>query len=252
MNQQELTALLVGMSIVVALEGAWLAAVFNPPARISWLKSSPVVWGINVLYYGGLPYLALVTGLLPARFFGLRGLEQLTLSSGAAIIADVVSWAGGVLAISIPDVGPVVSVGGLLGLFWGGFVWLYVKGGVSMRPFLYASKAELWLDVTHWAFYRAAAWFIVDDIYVGTILGLGLILFEDIACSRIGKFSEIQQQNHALKAGLAVIVSITFIFVQNIWLIIALHFVLAVGSRGLYRYYQKNVRIQPRATNTAA
>ncbi len=251
MNQQELTALLAGMSVVVALEGAWLAAVFKPPAKLHWLKSLPVIRGIKLLYYGGLPYLALVTGLLPARFFGLRGLEQLTLSSGAAIVADAVLWAGKALAVSIPDVGPVVSVGGVLGLLWAGYVWLLVKTGVAARPFLYASKAELWLDVAHWAFYRAAAWFIVDDIYVGTVLGLGLVLFEDIACSRIGKFSETQQQNRLLKAGLAVIVSITFIFVQNLWLITALHFVLAVGGRGVYRYYQKNVRIHPQATNTA-
>ena len=125
MDQMILTAVLGAMSVVVALEAVWLQKKFNSNKYFGWLGKEPAANIFRVVYFAGFPAIALVSGLIPARFFGLKGAEAGSLlavpGSGAEIIAGIMAQFGRTLRTWMPDFGPMVVAATVLG----GLFFLY-------------------------------------------------------------------------------------------------------------------------------
>ena len=112
------------------------------PKVASWIdlaeRIGPWLWGI------GPAYLALITGAIPARFFGLTG-------------HSAFAWFGGAIIC-----GALIGIAALLS--WPAGEWPKPTRGV--------------LDEPRWALYRAAGILWLGRIELGLLLGLGLALLE--------------------------------------------------------------------------
>ncbi|MFQ5576391.1 MAG: hypothetical protein ACE5G8_05310 [Anaerolineae bacterium] len=241
MAHTSLVAALTAASVIVALESAWLLNRIRPVKYLAWVTRKPASTVFEALYYLGFPYLALVSGLLPARLLGLKGLQSPALPDftqpAPQVINALLLQAGDVLHIWLPDIGPWVSTGSLLGGLFVAVVWLYVRGGGPRQdtsPFpIYESWAGVAFDVVHWGFYRAAVWLVSGSLYLGVVGGVAVMLFEQTVAGRLGRGTVPDTQRQLLRFGLGVVTSVTFLFAPNLWLVFVLQAILAGLSRGV-------------------
>jgi hypothetical protein len=249
METKVLVAALGLMSMIVALEATWLAKRIKSDKYLAWLTSKSAEAVLRTIYFIGLPYLALISGLLPARLFGLKGLEFLTVpnfsQAWSEIFNSLLIQIGQILLTWLPDFGLMASLSTLLGGIFFFYFWLYLQAIKpqnleSISPGYY-SKVDLLFDVVHWSFYRAVGWLIFDDLYLGVIGGLIMVLLEYVTASRLGKFSCVGQQQYLLRFGWGLITSVTFLFVPNVWFTFAFQFILVAGSEGLLKYRRLSV-----------
>ncbi len=250
MNHITMTAILSAMSVVVALEAVWLKGKINTDKHFGWLGKEPAASIFRVIYFVGFPALALVSGLIPARFFGLKGLEVLSLamlsrSDAKEITAVILTQFGKVLQTWIPDFGPMfVSAALLSGLFFLYF-WVYLttfKFTATKEKFtLYPSTGDLLFDGIHWSFYRAAGWLILGSLYPGIVGGLAILLVEYALISRVGNFSIELQQQYAFRFLFGLLTTVAFFFAPNLWFSFGLLYVLAVCSQSLLQRRQKSL-----------
>jgi len=236
MAHTTLAAALAGMSVVVAVEGAWFDARLRGAAWSAFVRHPAAVWAMRLVYVCGFPYLALMTGLLPPRLFGLKGLEALSLpdfSQSLPLIAAGLAEQGGNLLLAwLPDFGPAATV---MPLTAGAFVlggWLF-RLRLGEGEMAYASWPEALLDVIHWSFYRAVGWLLFGNLYAGSVTGILAVLAEYAAAGRAGRFSAARQTQYALRFAIGLTVAVTFVFIPNLWFAAALHLGLAWAARGL-------------------
>lgn len=252
MNHISMTAILGAMSIVVALEAVWLKGKINADKHFGWLSKEPVISILRAIYFVGFPALALVSGLIPARFFGLKGLEALSLvalprSDAKEIIVATLTQFGKVLQTWIPDFGPMFAIVTLLsGLFFLYFwVYLAMLKSTAMEEKstfrIYPSIGDLLFDGIHWSFYRAAVWLISGSLYLGIVGGLAILLVEYALASRVGNFSTELQQQYVLRFMLGLLTTLAFFFAPNLWFSFGFLYVLAVCSQSLLQRRQKSL-----------
>lgn len=226
----------VGLSVILSWQSAWVSQKSSHSLilRVQHGWPSQV---LHWLYFLSFPYLAVILGLIPVRLFGLKGLEYLTLPSlnqpPAELGTAILSLMGNMLLTWLGDVGPIAyGTGfGVLGLV--GFLALYrqaVPQGFFLPP-PYFSKTGVLFDVVHWAFYRAAMWFVLGDVYVGLWLGAALILLEYAILSRLAADFQARQR-YLLRFALGLVASLLFLFAPNLWLVGVAHLFLA-GVLGL-------------------
>ncbi|RME47731.1 MAG: hypothetical protein D6796_07340 [Caldilineae bacterium] len=234
MAQATLAAALAGMSVLVAAEGAWLQARIRPDSWLAAVLRSPLVAVVRLVYVCGFPYLALMTGLLPPRLFGLKGLEALTpldFSRPFPVLLGGLAERGGNLLLAwLPDFGPAAAVIPLTaGAFVAGGWLLRLRLGEGGRA--YSAWPEALLDGIHWSFYRAVGWLLFGSLYPGSVAGLAAMLAEYIAVGRAGRFSAVRQMQYALRFAIGLTVTVTFVFVPNLWFALALQVGLAWAAR---------------------
>ncbi len=246
-----LVAALAVMSVVVMVESKWLVARILPPRYAQWLTIESVALLLQSLYFLGLPYSALVSGLLPARFLGLKGLDILTNTNlfplNQHTLFNLAMQLGNVLLLWLPDIGPLVSVGVLLSVLFFAYLWLYMRPVAFRLPTntlfpLYRSNFDILFDVVHWSFYRAVAWLAMGSLYLGIIVGTLMMVIEEVAASRVGRQPAIEQQRHLLRFAIGFLASVVFLFAPNLWLIFALQLIVAAGSSMLIKYMPNNVQ----------
>jgi len=240
MGQMTLTTILGAMSVVVALEAVWLQKKINSNKYFGWLAKEPATSILKGVYFAGFPAAALIGGLVPARFFGLKGAEAGSLfalsGSGAEIITGIIAQFGRTLRIWMPDFGPLVAaatlLGGLFFLYFGIYLAMLNSAGTGEKRILriYSSPVDLLFDGLHWSFYRAAAWLVLGNLYLGVAGGLAIILVEYALVSRVGNFSVAWQQQYALRFMLGLVTSVAFFFAPNLWLSLGFLCVLVVFS----------------------
>ncbi len=223
MSTDTLLAALGGMSIIVAIEGTWvymrvLSETIRRQISLPLIRTT-----LNALYAIGLPYFALVSGLLPAHFLGLRGWDEL---SGALapqpipqFISQLLLGFGNAFFLWLPDFGAIVStfslLGGFLLLLWGMSARLRQPKAIVPAP----SALITLFDVVHWGFYRAILWSILGSLYLAALGGMVIIALEWIAVAHVGKFDSSTQQRYSLRFGLGVMGTVAFIFAPNLWLV---------------------------------
>ncbi len=252
MNHITMTAILGAMSVVVALEAVWLKEKINADKHFGWLGKEPAISIFRAIYFVGFPALALVSGLIPARFFGLKGLEALSLavlprSDAKEITAVILTQLGKVLQTWIPDFGPMFASAALLsGLFFLYF-WGYLttfKSTATEEKFtfrIYPSTGDLLFDGIHWSFYRAAGWLILGSLYLGIVGGLAILLVEYALASRVGNFSIELQQQYAFRFLFGLLTTVAFFFAPNLWFSFGFLYVLAVCTQRLLQHRQQSL-----------
>lgn len=220
------------------------------PLRPGWLEvlaSQPYAALLRVLYYLGIPYLALLLGATSPQPMGLVDLDWLWASLSKVppprpLSSLALDW------LRAAGLGATLGLGLflLLALAW----WHYARsletlpGPPAHVPLTTSWLTEAWwslfLDAIylemHWAFYRSAPIILLDDYYLGSFLGLLLIGLEWWTDPRFrtdlnspGRIRDI------LTVGLALGMTIIFFFIRNLWLMVPLHWAIEIGGLHLAR-----------------
>jgi len=176
---------------------------------IRWLLSALRQAG-RFLYFVGLPYVALLSGLIPATQVGLvnrQWLRDLTLSLPLGLGAFLALLLLRALTLWREKTAP----GGVL------------TGEPS--PPLWATLRESVYQEIHWAFYRSAPLLAMDDRAQGITLGLGIVALEAwLNPAWRERWHHPHLAATALRtAGLAVIMAVVFGITGNLWITLGLH-----------------------------
>ena len=253
MRSLEFWGLVCALAVVAYVGGGWFRRSANyrnkdQPAPRTWLQL-----GLQLAYFLGLPYIVLIFGLIPARFFGLKGLTQIIIppdaQSAGAVLRSFFSQFANMAFTWLPDIGLMAGAGAMLGGLFLLYTWLYMRGQFSLEQMepspatnspplsssIYPSKLEAIFDVAHLSFYRAAVWFISDSLYLGVLGSLFLVLVEYLLLN-LHPRTDFQVQNQTLfRYGLALIASILFLTIPNIWLNLVFHLAIIIAAEAMLR-----------------
>jgi hypothetical protein len=208
----------IASSLLLSALANGLAWRFRRPAgerEHRWLR-----WPVALLreggrffYFVGLPYVALLGGLIPATQAGLINgdwLRDLTLVLPLGVGAFLVLLSLRALVLWRERTAP-----------GGG------SPGESAPPFWVVLRESAYQEI-HWAFYRVAPLLALDDLSQGIALGLGIVALEawlDPAWRQ--RWQDPTLSLAALRtAGLAVTMAIVFGFTANLWLTLGVHVVV--------------------------
>jgi hypothetical protein len=233
----------VFLSIILWMVAAQLARRRDIPLA----RRLSTGWAASVLrfaYYVGLPYTALVLGVLPSRYLGLVGLNRLQTGTVGGVEAGPDAWRflvqlrdGASLAVLdwLPGVGTLLSLGAimllLLSVAWLGYSRAR-RSGVDGAPSPRPSLVQAGYQAIHWSFYRSVAWLLTDDLYLAVVGGILLVGVEWLLDP--GRMASVQHAPEAeeplIDASLLIATSVIFFFVPNLWLLVPVHWLLAAAS----------------------
>lgn len=198
----------------------------------TWRLAPPLFQGLRLLYYVGLPFVALFWGR-DAVVGRLLGLQPFILpESGqrsAAVSANWFDW--------LQDFGWALALGvGSLGLFLLA-KWARRRALISGQDDGSGGQTSSWETIReaayheiHWAFYRNAP-IVTFGYYWGVWAGLLLVALEALANPvwRRGLSIPERAPKQLLRATLAVVSGVFFLHTQNLWLSIVLHSAVSWG-----------------------
>jgi hypothetical protein len=176
----------------------------------------------RLVYYIGLPYAALLAKSVAPIDLGLAG------NSGPILGWSSVDWLKQLNDVLI--VGAVVVIP--IGLTARQMARAHAPLGVDER-----STGAIMLDAAyaevHWAFYRAAPFIILNDVYWATLMGLGLVGVEVlVAIVRNGLGTQPEERQSWIGQALFMAMSATlFILTHNLWLALGLHIVIELALK---------------------
>lgn len=221
-NQNLLLAGLALVSLALPVAWAWWQKRQDEAGiNEQWLFSTA-----RFIYGIGLPYLALIAGLLPPRFLGLKGMETITaLDLNGASLQKVGSL---LLLECLADGGIVIRLGLAalllaLGLRWG-------LARLGLKPLAgRLSVLEILYDGLHWAFYYAIFWALTGDLYLGVIGGMLWSLVEGALVAWVQRDDPTYRLS---KAVILILTATIFFYAPNLWLLWPVHGGLAfIGTR---------------------
>lgn len=188
-------------------------------AHSNWARALYEVW--RLVYYVGLPYVALYLGWVDLRAMGLGFLDW---AKGLrwAIVLALATWSL-LMFVWVPYLRATSKIPVRLNLEWQ--TW-------SRRV------VEVVFMQAHWAFYRAACILLLatsfpdaSAVYWGTCAGIVLIVLEAWADPRVRRhIAQLGEGEAALwSAGQAVINGVGFILTRNVWLLALVQIGLEFG-----------------------
>jgi hypothetical protein len=239
----------VFVSIILRMVAAQLS---RRRMNIAWVRFLSEGWAASVLrfvYYIGLPYIALVLGVVPARYLGLVGFDWLQVGDFPAglesgFVAQFRDYLSLVLLSWLPSVGTIAGLGMVMLLFLS-LAWLgygYFRGRVisdlgigtlSPREETRLGVMQVIYQAVHWSFYRGAIWLLTDDLYLGVIGGIILVGLEWML--NPGWVERLRRAPSGemllIDASVLIASAVIFFFVPNLWLLLPIHWLLAAVSR---------------------
>ncbi len=224
----------IGFRIWIVRLDWWLRSVPQTlPGRAAagyrnWLLQPLCTELVRLTYYLGIPYAALITGVVPASALGLRipvlgpELPWLAAVAVGGLLVLAIAWVHTLRAtnqLPAPLPGPFLQQLETFASRWG---W-----GVLIREAIYQQA--------HWGFYRGALNWFLRDVYWGAWLGLFLAGFE--AWANPAARQSLRRPGHApaalLTASLAVISTAAFIVSRNLGITAAVHVLILLALMGL-------------------
>lgn len=176
------------------------------------------------LYFVGLPYLGLISGVLTTKSLGLKGLDYFALASAAGSFQQ----AGTLLLLEwLLDSQVLIPLSLLALLFLSGIRWHLSHNHIRLALPQVSMLAVIYTGL-HWAFYRAAFWTITGDLYLGLVWGIGLVTGEWLLIGWIQK-QLLPQSSHLLTQFMVLtLTGLLFFYVPNLWLIWPVHLLMLV------------------------
>ena len=177
-------------------------------------------------YFVGIPYLAVVSGLLSPRLFGLRGAEHLALIEWdtSRVLAGI-QRAFTLITLEWVFDSPVTITFGTAALL---LVWLIRRNLIRHQtplPNLPQTLLHVFYAALHWAFYRAVVWQLTGDLYLAVVWGAALVFVEWMLIARLSR----QQLLPAVVLAQSVILVLTaviFYYSPNWWLLLPFHWAM--------------------------
>jgi hypothetical protein len=216
------------VSLALAVGWAWyktrLVGANQQNLEEHWLVATA-----RFFYFVGLPYLAIISGILSLRWLGLKGLDYFAFSSLTGDFGTetqkaitLLLWEG--LVDGSVMIGPgllaLLAVGGLrLGL---------TQAGLNLAAGLHSSPGTIFYTGLHWAFYRAIFWQVSGDLYLGTVLGAVWVMLEWALLAWLQQDRLAQQRQFWANLILLVLTSTLFYFSPNLGLLWLFHWAMVV------------------------
>ncbi len=204
--------------ILASMVAYVLATLFVGPAQLARLRAAAagrvLLQAARLIYYLGVPYAALLTRAVAPVDIGLAGISGPILGwTGAAWLH---SFSAGVMA------GVLVLIP--IGIAARQLARAQQPLGVDERSIGLIIVDGIYLE-SHWAFYRTAPLILLDNAYVATLFGLGLIGVELlVSLVRNGLGQQPEERQSWLETMLLLALSTAlFILTRNVWIIIAAH-----------------------------
>jgi hypothetical protein len=252
----------------------WMVAAQLTRRRtgISWMRSLGKGWVASILrfvYYVGIPYAALILGVVPGRYLGLVGPDWLQAGTSPlsgfeaapniwhflAQVRDFVSLA---VLNWLPHVGTVAGLAVvmflLLSVTWlaySYFRYAATSGPTARLQSLSRGKTPSVMQIVyqaiHWSFYRSAVWLLTGDLYLGVIGGILLVGAEWMLDPGWidGVHHELSGDELLVDASVLIATSVIFFFVPNLWLVMPIHWLLATASRRMVARGQLRTAVIP-------
>lgn len=185
-------------------------------------------------YFVGLPYVAVIFGLLPPSLLGLKGLENFVL----------IDWAGGLVrgqqafvAVQyalvlmllewLIDSSYMVLAGLAALMVLAGIRLSLARAGIKVGAGVQTSVLSTLYYGLHWAFYRATFWLVTDDLYLGTVLGVGFVVLEWMLIAWIQKNRPTDQKG-LINIIILILTATVFFYSPNLWLLWPLHLAMVM------------------------
>lgn len=215
----------------------WGRNSWHPPYRQTLVELG------RFLFYLGIPYLALggwpqrpYRGLLSLQDLGLVGLGgQWPVTRWLSVVGIGLGWGLAALLILV--------------IAWAGANRRSdaMQLSFSSHPWWWILIDVLYLQV-HWAFYRGALAVALNDAFIGSSLGLGLIYLE--WCLNPFWRQEWRLEVHAaapwLRAALALVMAVLFFLTRNLWICLGVHCALEFCLRRLdYSHRRQKAHTSP-------
>jgi hypothetical protein len=228
------------ISLVLPIGWQWLRFRFISAA---WSKQWWFGQTAEFFYFVGLPYVALVFGVLTPQQLGLKGLEYFSLVSPNSFISDVQRVFTLMVVEWLVDIGPMVGIGLAAALILSGIIFILTRYGVTE-----AQSDETILDTLyntlHWAFYWALFWLLVDDLYLGILIGSGWAILEYFLLARMQQTRLNRQPQQLVKIMILIFTATIFFYRPNLWLLWPIHVVMVWFPRLICRSAISSERIK--------
>lgn len=229
------------LSLALPLGWSWFK--HRSARRETWLKVEEQWPGATArfFYFVGLPYLALLSGILTARFLGLKGLEHFVfagLSEDFSIflfLAELQKAMTLLLLECLIDGGAMIQAGLMTLLILAGLRLGLAREGLALAANFHQPMLSTVYDGLHWAFYRAIFWQLSGDLYLGVVWGVVWVLLEWTLTAWAHKSGTAQPRSHLLRTILLILTATLFFYSPNLWLLWLVHLALvAVVSLQLH------------------
>lgn len=215
-------AALALLSLALGVGGPWLQT------RSQFWQTLNEQWpgrAARFVYYVGLPYLVLITGVLSSRLLGLKGLEyfllidvQAALESGR--LAAELQYAGLLMVLEwFVDSSSTIGAGLVALTVLAGITLGLARAGVAVAGNPGMTAVGVIYYGLHWSFYRAIFWLIAGDLYLGVVWGAALAMMEAMLVARLRPDWPGQQSSFLLNSVILVLTATVFYYSPNLWLL---------------------------------
>ena len=182
---------------------------------------------VRVLYYIGIPYAALLRGIVLPRLMGLtqvdwvKGIGLGTALGGGIFLLLALIWWWYARAIATLPLSAKERQGAISGFVGSSDRWIVLRETIYLQ--------------THWAFYRSAAILSLDSDYAGIFVGFLLVTLEWSInpAWRADLSLPGRSVNRLMTWSLAFVTAIVFLFIRNLWLLVPIHWGIEVACRRL-------------------
>lgn len=201
-----------------------------------WFKQKPAsnkTWRIieepwlgqaaRFFYFVGLPYLAVLVGILTPQMLGLKGLENVGLIDGGNLAAGLQTVLVLMLLEWLVDSSATIIVGLTALVILGGLRLSLARSGIALGAGYRATVVDTVYQVVHWAFYRAVIWLLTGDLYLAVVLGVGLVLGEWLLVTWIRQAWADWQQVILTDSLILILTAAIFYYSPNLWLLWPFH-----------------------------
>jgi hypothetical protein len=226
MEEQWLAGGLAVVSLILPAGWQWLK---NRPGQAIGLKIEQRWLGrtAEFFYFVGLPYLAVILGLLSPRLLGLKGLEHFVLIpaenfSAVSVVVATQETMMLMLVDWLADLGLMIVAGLLALIILAGITVGLTRYGIKQVT-AQTSAVDTIYHALHWAFYRAIFWLITGDLYLGIVLGVGTVILEWWIIIWLQKNWRTQQPRRLMDVIILILTSAIFFYRPNLWLLWPIH-----------------------------
>jgi hypothetical protein len=217
------------LSLVLGVGWSWLR-----PKNRSWqnVEEQWPGWAARFFYFVGLPYLAVISGVLSTRLLGLKGLEYFILidvesaSENGRLVAEIQYASLLMLLEWFVDSSSTIVAGLVALLVLAGVTVGLARAGVMVAGGSHMTVTGVIYYGLHWAFYRAVFWLITGDLYLGVVWGAALVMLEAmlamLAARVRGNWND-QQPQFLLNSIILILTATVFFYSPNLWLLWLVH-----------------------------
>ena len=182
-------------------------------------------------YFVGLPYLAVILGIVTTRMLGLKGLEHVGLIEGGSLASGLQTVLILTLLEWLVDSSTTILAGVAALVILGGLRLSLARSGIALGVGYRATVVDTIYQALHWAFYRAVIWVLTGDLYLAVVLGAGLVLAEWLLVTWLRQDWADQQQVIWLDSLILILTAAIFYYSPNLFLLWPFHLAMGVLLR---------------------